>query len=71
LHKVTWYALCASVGNKKGSALLMHGVTMKFRSVQFVCTLDSRDRKEYTFLCLPVVTQTDYFPEGKTSCVES
>ena len=49
----------------------MHGVTMKFRSVQFVCTLDSRDRKEYTFLCLPVVTQTDYFPEGKTSCVES
>jgi len=22
--------LCASVGNKKGSVLLMHGVTMKF-----------------------------------------
>ena len=39
--------------------------------VQFVCTLDSCHRKKCTFLCLPVVAQTDYFPEGKTSGVES
>jgi hypothetical protein len=40
------------------------------KSVQFV-HWTSVTEKKYNFLCLPVVTQTDYFPEGKTSCVES
>ena len=35
LITLNFLTLCASVGNKKGSVLLMHGVTMKFMQYNF------------------------------------
>jgi len=52
--------LCASVGNKKGSVLLMHGVTMKFEVWNvIIITVVTASFAAWLFLLVPEPVRVD------------
>jgi len=63
LITLRFLTLCASVGNKKGSVLLMHGVTMKFIEVHHHKKNSQKFIKPKTSLTLLEQPNTCLFPD--------